>query len=309
MSQKRKPEDDVPPANDSDDESDGSDKDIVDVDFDFYNPEEVDFHALKRLLAQLFSSDAELIALGDLVDIIIEENHVGTTVKVDGQQSDPYAVLSIINLQEQRKNEGVTTLCTYLRNKCPKKDQKTHDAIQAILSLDKPVAWIVSERFINMPVEIMPPMYNLMQQEVKNAIEKKEAYDVEWYMFISKVYKEVASTVDDEERADEDEDASARTAVAPPAKKAKKAKKAAAAAAAAETIYIQPEDEIIASHATYQFDFKFTNSEKEAAADAKRAFSDFGIVPSRKLLLVHKDKFDALVKEIDSTCSNIPAAP
>jgi protein BCP1 len=53
-------------------------------------------------LTQLFSSDAELINLGDLADILIEENHVGTTVKVDDQQSDPYAILSIINLQQQK---------------------------------------------------------------------------------------------------------------------------------------------------------------------------------------------------------------
>jgi protein BCP1 len=72
------------------------------VDFDFYNPEEVDYHALKRLLGQLFASDAELIDVGDLVDIIIEENQVGTTIKVDGQESDPYAILSVINLQEQK---------------------------------------------------------------------------------------------------------------------------------------------------------------------------------------------------------------
>lgn len=72
------------------------------MDFDFYNPEEVDYHALKRLLGQLFASDAELIEVNDLVDIIIEENQVGTTIKVDGQESDPYAILSVINLQEQK---------------------------------------------------------------------------------------------------------------------------------------------------------------------------------------------------------------
>ena len=55
---------------------------------------------MKRLFGQLFSTDAELINLGDIVDILLEENHVGTTVKVDGQESDPYAILSIINLNQ-----------------------------------------------------------------------------------------------------------------------------------------------------------------------------------------------------------------
>lgn len=51
----------------------------------------------------MFSSDAELLNVGDFADIIIEENQVGTTVKVDDdQKSDPYAVLSIINLNQQK---------------------------------------------------------------------------------------------------------------------------------------------------------------------------------------------------------------
>lgn len=33
----------------------------------------------------------------------------------------------------------------------------------------KHVGWVVSERFINMPMEIMPPMYNMMQEETKQA--------------------------------------------------------------------------------------------------------------------------------------------
>ncbi|KAG1294889.1 hypothetical protein G6F66_004814 [Rhizopus arrhizus] len=226
-----------------DEDSDDGLQEIVDVDFDFYNPDEIDFHALKKLLTQLFSSDAELINLGDLADILIEENHVGTTVKVDDQQSDPYAILSIINLQQQK------------------------------------VGWVVSERFINMPVEVMPPMYAMLQEETKKAVQQNEPYSFEWYMFISKTYKEVNPTVEE----DDDE-----------------VKKS----ANNETFYFQSEDEIIAKYAEYQFDYKFTNSEKEQAADSRRAFSDFGIEPSRKLLLVHQSKFDGLVDEISKTCAS-----
>ncbi|CAO3658946.1 unnamed protein product [Rhizopus microsporus] len=50
-------------------DSDDGLQEVVDVDFDFYNPDEIDFHALKKLLTQLFSSDAELINLSDLADI------------------------------------------------------------------------------------------------------------------------------------------------------------------------------------------------------------------------------------------------
>ncbi|ORE18765.1 hypothetical protein BCV71DRAFT_178879 [Rhizopus microsporus] len=250
-------------------DSDDGLQEVVDVDFDFYNPDEIDFHALKKLLTQLFSSDAELINLSDLADILIEENHVGTTVKVDDQKSDPYAILSVINLQQQ---------------KCPKKNGPLHQAVSEILN-HKQVGWVVSERFINMPVEIMPPMYAMLQEETKKAVQQNEPYSFEWYMFISKTYREVASSIDDEEEEGE---------------KAGSSKKP----VNNETFYFQSEDEIIANYAEYQFDYTFTNSEKEQAADSRRAFSDFGIQPARRLLFVHQSKFDDLVAEISKTCSS-----
>ncbi|KAI8636527.1 p21-C-terminal region-binding protein-domain-containing protein [Parasitella parasitica] len=280
----------------SQDGSDGEDSDdglqeIVDVDFDFYNPDDIDYHALKKLLTQLFSSDAELLNLGDFADIMIEENQVGTTVKVDDQKSDPYAILSIINLTHQKEREGVKQLCTYLSNKCPRKNEALLKAVKEILSLasaDMHVGWVVSERFINMPVEIMAPMYTMLQEELKNAVKEQEAYVFEWYMFISKTYKEVASTIDEDGEE-------------PQPKKSKQAD-------SSETFYFQSEDEIIAKYAEYQYDFRFTNNEKEQAADSRRVFSDFGIAPARKLLLVHKSKFDDMVNEITKTCSSTSAA-
>ncbi|KAG1180051.1 hypothetical protein G6F70_000767 [Rhizopus microsporus] len=265
-------------------DSDDGLQEVVDVDFDFYNPDEIDFHALKKLLTQLFSSDAELINLSDLADILIEENHVGTTVKVDDQKSDPYAILSVINLQQQKDKEGIQQLCSYLLNKCPKKNGPLHQAVSEILN-HKQVGWVVSERFINMPVEIMPPMYAMLQEETKKAVQQNEPYSFEWYMFISKTYREVASSIDDEEEEGE---------------KAGSSKKP----VNNETFYFQSEDEIIANYAEYQFDYTFTNSEKEQAADSRRAFSDFGIQPARRLLFVHQSKFDDLVAEISKTCSS-----
>lgn len=67
---------------------------------------------------------------------------------------------------------GVKQLSTYLSNKCPKKNETMNKAVKKILSLstDKHVGWVVSERFINMPVEIMAPMYTMLQEEIKKAV-------------------------------------------------------------------------------------------------------------------------------------------
>lgn len=71
----------------------------MDVDFDFFDPHpDVDYLALKRLATQLFQADAESLHLNDLADLILSQPLVGTTVKCDGRESDPYAVLTVLNM-------------------------------------------------------------------------------------------------------------------------------------------------------------------------------------------------------------------
>lgn len=58
----------------------------------------MDYLALKRLGQQLFQGDSEALQLNDLADLVLAQPEVGTTVKCDGKESDPYAVLSVLNL-------------------------------------------------------------------------------------------------------------------------------------------------------------------------------------------------------------------
>jgi len=51
--------------------------------------------------------------------------------------------------------------------------------ILSLSSTDKHVGWVVSERFINMPVEIMAPMYTMLTDELKNAV-KEVTYSGMW---------------------------------------------------------------------------------------------------------------------------------
>lgn len=74
--------------------------DIVNVDFEWFDPQPaVDFHGLKNLLRQLLDVDAQLFNLSELADIILAQPLLGSTVKVDGNETDPYAFLTVLNLQ------------------------------------------------------------------------------------------------------------------------------------------------------------------------------------------------------------------
>jgi len=85
-------------------ESESSDDiDMVNVDFEWFDPQPaVDFHGLKTLCRQLFDVDADLFNLSDLVDLILSQPLLGSTVKVDGNESDPFAFLTVLNLRQHR---------------------------------------------------------------------------------------------------------------------------------------------------------------------------------------------------------------
>jgi protein BCP1 len=65
----------------------------------------VDFLALKRLIIQQFQSDAQLVLPSEFADLILSAKAPGTTVKCDGEESDPYAFLSVVDL-------GANRVCT-----------------------------------------------------------------------------------------------------------------------------------------------------------------------------------------------------
>lgn len=78
-------------------------EEIVNVDFEWFDPQPaVDFHGLKNLLRQLFDNDSQEFDLSGLADLILSQPLLGSTVKVDGNESDPYAFLTVLNIQEHK---------------------------------------------------------------------------------------------------------------------------------------------------------------------------------------------------------------
>jgi protein BCP1 len=79
----------------------------VDVEFEFFDPQpSVDFHGLKNLCRQLFDVDSQLFDLSALVDLILSQPTLGSTIKVDSNESDPYAFLTVLNLRQHQVRSG-----------------------------------------------------------------------------------------------------------------------------------------------------------------------------------------------------------
>jgi hypothetical protein len=61
--------------------------------------------ALKRLLRQTLSHDEEIIDVHPLASLILSEGvrmGVGTSIKTDGEESDPWGLVAIVDINRNR---------------------------------------------------------------------------------------------------------------------------------------------------------------------------------------------------------------
>ncbi|OZJ05518.1 hypothetical protein BZG36_01885 [Bifiguratus adelaidae] len=287
---------DIQMKEDGDDSSDEDEdmKDIVNVDLDFFDPKPIDYEANKRLIMQLFGADAELFNVSELSDLIIAQPQVGSTVKVDGADSDPFALLTVLNMNAHKGKDSIAAVRKYLTSKCPKKDSKMLEAVTNILSADRDsesgdTALVLSERLINMPVQIMAPMYKMLAEEVEWAVEDGEPFKFSWYVIPAKTYKEVEPTADMDE---EDEEERPKPVVS-------KKKKRTVDTPSNPLYYFHPEDEVIEAHSTYYFDYALTHADKEAVSDSRRVFAEVGIAVGRRVFFVEGSKMKDMIQEIE----------
>lgn len=266
----------VPPVdNDVNMDEDGSDEedfDMVNVEFEWFNFDpEVDFHGTKTLLRQLFDVDANLFNMSAFADLVLSQPTIGSTIKVDGKATDAYALLTVLNTLVHGGKEPMKDVVKYLIEKAQSKSSLA--PVADVLNSGKHVGLILSERLINMPSELAPPLYSMLVDEVEAAVEDKEPYEFSHYLILSKTYQEIESKLDVENQ------------------KRKKAKEEAG------NFYFHVEDEALHKHAVAYGNFDYTK-EDEAVADSKRAFQEMGVKAHGHMILIEASKFPGAVKAI-----------
>ncbi|KAJ2455682.1 Mss4p nuclear export, partial [Coemansia sp. RSA 2424] len=249
---------------DSDAGSDDEEKEIVDVDFEFFDPKPIDFHSMKQMLMASFGDDAEDFSLSSLVDLILSQNTIGSTVKFEGDDN-PYAFLTVLNMHVHGDKEPIQQVKNYLLKKAEKKGQAAK--IADIFNGPGHVGFLLNERVVNMPPQVTAPMLKMLVEELEWAVADGEPYDFEYYLMLAPMYRETEA-LDDE-------------GVKRPG------------AAASIDAYAHAEDEFIEEFACAKFDYKFSRSKR--VAESRNSFADTGLAPSRRCLVIHKSKIAALI--------------
>lgn len=140
------------------------------------------------------------------------------------------------------------------------------------------VGLLVGERLINMPTEVIPPMYKMLVDEIAQANSKNQPFDFDYIILLSKTFTEEESQIDKEEK--------------------RQNKKGKMFENPKETYYFHPEDEAIQSHALFHKSYSFTNEAQNA--DSRRAFQESGISPQGHLILLESSKLPALVADLEA---------
>lgn len=220
--------------------------------------------------------------MSGLTDLILSQPLLGSTIKTEGNDSDPFAILSIINLKQHRAHSAVLPLISYLLEQLP-----PHSDIKGLLTemlasgSKTEIGLILSARVMNLPVQTMPPTYSMLLEEIKWAVDDDEQYRFSHYLLLSKVYTEVTSTLDQMNQ-----------------QHVKRKKKS--ASKEPEIFYFHAEDEILAKYAIAKASFAFRNHPGSGASDSRRAFQEEGIDPQGFLLLFEADRFSTAIQALSS---------
>lgn len=252
--------------------------------------------------------DASLFDVSGLADLILAQPTIGSTVKVDGKGNDAYALVTALSLRELSDKPAMATLTQYLAEKAAAQvsgppalasllpgllaqQQKQQQQQTASVPGTPHVGLVLSERLVNMPAEVAPPMLTMLIDEIEAAVEDGEPYEFTHYLILSKTYQEVQSSL--AVVMDMDEEDGSRGGGG----KRKKARSSGPAAGEASIFHFHPEDEVLQRHALAYGTYAFTKDD-EVVADSKRAFQDMGVKPHGLLILIEAGKLAGAVKAI-----------
>ena len=187
------------------------DDEIENVEFNFSNILENDYHSLKSLLQPNFMF--ENINVGALADLLIAQHEdVGTTIRADDQIFGLFSYVPLSsNLAKKNHSSFIDEFYNFLKLKCKNADEANKNKILEIIG-DKNVnlGLIISERIVNLPEETIPPALGLATKEINECREVEEKdydkrFDFDYLILISKFVKIISESSKNNKKVKKDE--------------------------------------------------------------------------------------------------------
>ncbi|KAK9063680.1 hypothetical protein SSX86_017551 [Deinandra increscens subsp. villosa] len=224
---------------------------VVQADFAFFDPKPEDFHGVKILL-QTYLDNKEW-DLSSFVDLILQQTTVGTVIKIeDDEDNGVYGFISALNLHRYKDNKCMMEVNEFLLKVCEDNDIK--DKLKSYLGeRAADVGLLVSQYVVNLPPQLLPPLYDGLFDEISWATEDepteelRKSFCFKYYLLVSKVYKHKAGQ-----------------------------KKKASSSNEEDVIYLKPEDEIF--HNVSAWSFYFPLRSQQVTTNELKNYQSMGLV-------------------------------
>jgi len=186
------------------------DDEIENVEFNFSNILESDYHSLKSLIQPNFQF--ENINVGDLSDFLISQHEdVGTTIRAGDMVFGVFSYVPLSQqIQKKQHSPFFDEFFNFLKLKANNADEKNKSKIMEILQKNYNLGLIISERVVNLPEETVPPALGLATKEINECREVEEKdydkrFDFDYLILISKFVKITEERRKDNKKMKKDE--------------------------------------------------------------------------------------------------------
>ncbi|XP_003479860.1 BRCA2 and CDKN1A-interacting protein [Cavia porcellus] len=270
-------------SEDSDEEEDEDDEIVdeeVNVEFEAYSISDNDYDGIKKLLQQLFLKAP--VNTAELTDLLIQQNHIGSVIKQtnvsedsddDMDEDEIFGFISLLNLTERKGTQCAEQIKELILNFCEKNCEKSMvEQLDKLLNDNtKPVGFLLSERFINVPPQIALPMHQQLQKELVEAHKtNKPCGKCHFYLLISKTFVEAGKTNSKKKWSNQKKDV---------------------------LMFANAEEEFFYEKAVLKFSYS-VQEEGDTCLGGRWSFDDVPMKPLRTVMLIPSDKMSEIMDKL-----------
>ncbi|MBZ3873192.1 BRCA2 and CDKN1A-interacting protein [Sciurus carolinensis] len=274
--------------NENSEEEEDEDDEVVDeevnVEFEAYSISDNDYDKIKKLLQQLFLKAPGNTA--ELTDLLIQQNHIGmdtfrpsdnqTNVLEDSDddvdEDEIFGFISLLNLTERKGSQCAEQIKELVLSFCEKNCEKSVvEQLDKLLNdTTKPVGFLLSERFINVPPQISLPMHQQLQKELAESHKtNKPCGKYSFDLLISKTFVEAGKPNSKKRRSNQKD----------------------------ELMFANADEEFFYEKAVLKFNYS-VQEESDTCLGGRRSFDDTPMKPLLTVMLIPDSKMSEIMDKL-----------
>jgi protein BCP1 len=296
-------------GSDSDEEEDINEE--IMIDFEARSLRESDLDSAKLMIKQKLGP-FQSININELARIVVEQESIGNaiyqTISNDDDDEEPvntreeareeedngdlddtiFGILSVIDLASPKARAFAESFRSFLLKQCESYGNRNRaptmvSSLRELLNTKK-IAYIVNERYVNIPPAISVPMFASLRRDLEALSgEESACKDADYWLFLAKFFIE---TPRDDHNSNDD---AARSS-------SRRGEASADQPRPSTNIYSNPEEEIFEEFSELKFDVSYSGRISNATS-GKWSDSDASLTPNLRVFLVpRKNVADALAK-------------